>query len=57
MRAGKCLRTLMMEANPPVSHVQFSPNGRYLLSASLDQKIKLWDYDKQKELKLYLGQI
>ncbi len=45
----------MMDAHPPISHVQFSPNGRYVLMASLDHKIKLWDYDKQKELKVYTG--
>lgn len=55
LNAGKCLRTLMMDSHPPISHVRFSPNGRYVLTASLDHKIKLWDYDKQKELKAYTG--
>jgi WD40 repeat protein len=45
----------MMDSHPPISHVRFSPNGRYVLTASLDHKIKLWDYDKQKELKVYTG--
>lgn len=26
-----------------VAHVQFSPDGRYIISGSFDKSIKLWD--------------
>uniref|UniRef100_A0A8D0LBK4 WD repeat domain 5B n=1 Tax=Sphenodon punctatus TaxID=8508 RepID=A0A8D0LBK4_SPHPU len=42
--------------NPPVSFVKFSPNGKYILAATLDNTLKLWDYSKGKCLKTYTGQ-
>lgn len=27
----------------PVNHVQYSPDGRYIISASFDKNLKLWD--------------
>ncbi|XP_055397573.1 WD repeat-containing protein 5 isoform X2 [Bubalus kerabau] len=41
--------------NPPVSFVKFSPNGKYILAATLDNTLKLWDYSKGKCLKTYTG--
>ncbi|KAJ8299926.1 LOW QUALITY PROTEIN: hypothetical protein KUTeg_021445 [Tegillarca granosa] len=41
--------------NPPVSFVKFSPNGKYILAATLDNTLKLWDYSKGKCLKTYAG--
>ena len=33
---GQCLKTLICdENNPPVSYVSFSPNGKYILAATL----------------------
>lgn len=44
-------------ANPPVSHVKFSPNGKFVLSASLDSTLRLWNYfqNDQKPVKTYSG--
>lgn len=41
--------------NPPVSFVKFSPNGKYILAATLDNTLKLWDYSRGKCLKTYTG--
>jgi len=53
--SGQCLKTLIDDDNPPVSFVKFSPNGKYILAATLDNKLKLWDYTKGKCLKTYVG--
>src|SRR5271156_852526 len=53
--SGMCLKTLIDDDNPPVSFVKFSPNGKYILAATLDNTLKLWDYSKGKSLKLYTG--
>ena len=44
--SGQCLKTLIDDDNPPVSFVKFSPNGKYILAATLDNTLKLWDYSK-----------
>jgi COMPASS component SWD3 len=49
------LKTLVDEDKPPVSFVKFSPNGKYILAATLDNYLKLWDYNKAKCLKVYSG--
>ena len=40
------MKTLIDDDNPPVSFVKFSPNGKYILAATLDNTLKLWDYSK-----------
>ena len=40
--------------NPPVSFVRFSPNGKYLLIGTLNNSIRLWDYQNLKLLKARL---
>jgi WD40 repeat protein len=40
---GACLKTLQEEGAPPVAAVRWAPNDRFLLSASLDGKAKIWD--------------
>jgi len=53
--SGQCLKTLIDDENPPLSFVKFSPNGKYILAATLDNTLKLWDYTKGKCLKTYVG--
>lgn len=66
---GQCLKTLVYNTssfgtatastndvvNPPISCVECSPNGKYILSSSLDGLIRLWDYMNNKVLKTYSG--
>lgn len=49
---GQCLKTLIDEDNSPVSFAKFSPNGKYILTATLDNSLKLWDYSKGQYLKI-----
>lgn len=67
--SGQCLKTLVYNSsthgtatastndvvNFPISHIQVSPNGKYILSSSLDGKIRLWDYMNNKVVKTYGG--
>jgi COMPASS component SWD3 len=71
LSTGQCLKTVVGETNPPVyaalimnmmlrqrvcrSSVLFSPNGKYLLAASLDSTLRLWDYMQEKAVKIYSG--
>ncbi len=50
--SGQCLKTLIDDDNPPVSFVKFSPNGKYILAATLDNTLKLWDYSKVSSFKV-----
>lgn len=66
---GQCLKTLVYNSashgtatastsdvvNFPISNVLFSPNGKYILSSSLDGKIRLWDYMGNRVVKTYVG--
>ncbi|KAM7331052.1 hypothetical protein ACRRTK_010241 [Alexandromys fortis] len=69
VKTGKCLKTLPAHSDPvsavhfnrdgslivSMSFVKFSPNGKYILAATLDNTLKLWDYSKGKCLKTYTG--
>uniref|UniRef100_A0A183BY43 WD_REPEATS_REGION domain-containing protein n=1 Tax=Globodera pallida TaxID=36090 RepID=A0A183BY43_GLOPA len=35
--SGQCMTTLVDNENPPVSFVKFSPNGKYILAATMDR--------------------
>lgn len=49
------MKTLMDETQPPVVFAKFSPNGKYVLTASLDSSLKLWDFEQGKMAKRYAG--
>jgi len=40
---GECLKTIFAEGNPPVSFARFTPNAKFILSSTLDSKLRLWD--------------
>lgn len=39
---GECLKTIFADGNPPVSHVTYAPNGKYVLAGTLDSTLRLW---------------
>ena len=51
--SGQCLKTFIDDGNPPMSFVKFSPNGKYILTVTLGNTVKLWDYSRG--LKTYTG--
>lgn len=65
--SGQCLKTLTINSsthgtataltndvvNYPISNVECSPNGKYILSSSLDGTIRLWNYMNNKVVKTY----
>ena len=50
---GQCLKTIIEDDNPVVSFVKFSPNGKYLLAGTLDNKLRLWNYQTGRCQKTY----
>jgi len=55
-KTGKCLQTLVdPEVTAPASWATFSPNGKYVLISTLDNKLRLWDFVSGKSVKTYTG--
>ncbi|CAD7699969.1 unnamed protein product [Ostreobium quekettii] len=52
---GKCLRTVIDENHHPVSFTRFTPNGRYLLVATLNGQMALRNCEDNKIKKVYRG--
>lgn len=52
---GACLMTLIDDKSPAVSFAKFSPNGKFILVATLDDTLKLSNYAAGKFLKIYTG--
>ena len=53
---GECLKTFFARGNPPVSSVRYSPNGRYILTGTLDETLRLWKVGTQSHcVKTYQG--
>ncbi|EDW02496.1 WD repeat-containing protein 5 [Drosophila grimshawi] len=55
--SGNVQQTLIDEDNSPVGSVKFAPNGRYILAAHLNSRIKLWNFQKPKCVRIYEGHI
>ncbi|KAF4399370.1 hypothetical protein G4B88_022453 [Cannabis sativa] len=54
---GACLKTLIDDKVPAVSFAKFSPNGKFILVATLNDTLKLWNYSTGKFLKIYSGHV
>ncbi|KAH6772772.1 Transducin/WD40 repeat-like superfamily protein [Perilla frutescens var. frutescens] len=54
---GSLLKTLIDEKGPAVSFAKFSPNGKFILVATLDDTLNLWNYSTGKSLKIYTGHV
>jgi len=53
---GNCLKTIYDSTSPtvhPVSFVNFSPNGKFIVASTLDSKLRLWNYKTGKVVKSY----
>ena len=47
---GECLKTIYAEGNPPVSFLRFSPNGKFILSSTLDSRLRMWQVSGDKSV-------
>ena len=53
--ACSALQTLVAEDNAAVGYVRFTPNGRFLLVSTLDSKLRLWDWDSSRIVKVRIA--
>lgn len=54
---GSCLKTVIDDKKPAVSFSMFSPNGKFILVATLDDSLKLCNFATGKFLKVYSGHV
>ncbi|RVW54776.1 COMPASS-like H3K4 histone methylase component WDR5B [Vitis vinifera] len=54
---GALLKTLVEDNGPAISFARFSPDGKSILVATLDDTLKLWNYSARKSLKIYTGHV
>lgn len=47
----------MLGHQAPVTHLAYSPDGRYIASCSFDKKVKLWDGRTGKFLVTFVGHV
>lgn len=40
---------------PPISFMKFSPNGKYIIVATMDNNVRLFNFTKDKCLRTYVG--
>ncbi|KAK0465399.1 WD40 repeat-containing protein [Desarmillaria tabescens] len=55
--SGQCLKTLVDDDNPICSHVEFSPNSKFVLVSTQDSTIRLWNYQTSRCVKTYSGHV
>lgn len=55
--SGALLKTLIDDKVPAVSFAKFSPNGKFILVATLNDTLKLWNYAAGRSLKMYSGHV
>ncbi|XP_062186731.1 COMPASS-like H3K4 histone methylase component WDR5B, partial [Phragmites australis] len=56
-KTGACLKTVIDDKKPAVSFSMFSPNGKFILVATLDDSLKLCNFATGKFLKVYSGHV
>ncbi|EDW74634.1 uncharacterized protein Dwil_GK19416 [Drosophila willistoni] len=52
---AQVVKSLIDDDNTPVGYVKFSPNGKYILASTLNNTLKLWNFQKPKCLRIYQG--
>merc|ERR1719242_1972774 len=50
----QCIKTLGFDPTA-VSFAKWTPNGKYIVSGTLDDTIRIWDFDTAKTVKTYKG--
>jgi WD40 repeat protein len=53
--SGRIIRTFVDEGTGQIDAVAFSPDGKYILSGSMDGKIRLWDVRTGAQLRQFVG--